>query len=486
MVAKMKENKNLKNQVAMGMIWRFGERICAQGVSFVLSIVLARILMPEDYGMIALLLVFINIANVFVSNGFGEALVQQKAVSDIDYSTVFYCSTFVSIVIYTILFISAPGIARFYNNMSLCMVLRVFSLQIPISAVKSIQQAYIQRNMEFRKFFFSTLGGTIFSGVVGIILAVRGYGVWALVVQYLSNSMIDTTVLFFTVKWRPILAFSTKSAKQLIGYGWKLTAGALINTGYDEVRSLIIGKIYSPSDLAYYNKGIQFPKLIILNMNVALNSVLFPAFSQKGHSNEGVKGILRKTMQVNTYLIFPLMMGMGVVAEPLIRLVLTEKWMSCVPYLQIMCFYYAYVPISTIVCQSIKSIGRSDLYLKMTLYRRILYVAILIIAIDKGVLAIALTNVITVFIAFIINGLYVKKYVGYTFYEQLEDLVPQICLSTVMGIVVYMIGFLNIPDIGLLVLQMLAGAGIYVGASACFKVAVYRYLVDFIKQRKRW
>lgn len=481
----MKENKNLKKQVVSGMVWRFGERICAQGVSFVLSIVLARILMPEDYGMVALLLVFINIANVFVTNGFGEALVQQKDVTDIDYSTVFYCSTLVSIVIYAILFISAPGIARFYSNMSLCRVLRVFSLQIPISAVKSIQQAYIQRNMEFRKFFFSTLGGTIFSGVIGIVLAVRGYGVWALVAQYLSNSIIDMTVLFFTVKWRPILAFSIESAKRLIGYGWKLTAGALINTGYDELRSLIIGKMYSPSDLAYYNKGIQFPKLIILNMNVALNSVLLPAFSQKGHSKEGVKGILRKTVQTNTYLIFPLMMGMGVAAEPLIRLILTEKWMFCVPYLQIMCFYYAYVPISTIVCQSIKSIGRSDLYLKMTLYRRILYVIILILAIDKGVLAIALTNIVTVFIAFIVNGLYAKKYIGYTFCEQLEDLIPQIGLCVIMGVTVYMIGLLNIPDIGILVLQVLGGICIYVGISACFKVSVFKYLVDFVKQRGR-
>lgn len=481
---------NLQRKVASGMFWRFGERICAQGVSFVLSIVLARILMPEDYGLVSLILVFINIANVFVTNGLGESLVQRKNATDMDFSTVFYCSLCLSFLLYIVLFVSAPFIANFYSNHSISLILRVLALKLPISAFNSIQQAYVQRNMLFKKFFFSILGGTIASGIVGIVMAYCGFGIWALVAQYLINSTVDTLVLFITVRWYPKLCFSLQSAKELVGYGWKLTLGALINVGYDELRSLIIGKVYSSADLAYYNKGSQFPKLIVSNINIALNSVLLPAFAERNNNGEGIKSILRRSIKTNTYIIFPLMMGLGVVANPVIKLLLADKWLFCVPYLQIMCFYYAYVPISTIDCQGLKAIGRSDLYLKVTLSRRVIYVVLLLAVMNNGVLIIAFTNVITVFIAFIVNGIYISKYLNYSFGEQIVDLVPQAVLAIVMGISIYFVQYINLPTILILSLQVLIGLGIYIGLSFIMKLEVFIYLCQFVKgflkQKKGW
>lgn len=462
------------------MFWRLLERICAQGVSFVLSIILARILMPNDYGTVALLLIFIDIANVFVTNGLGEALVQGEHVEKKDFSTILYCGLFFALIIYAVLFAMSPLIAVFYGNDELIWMLRILALKIPISAFNSIQQAYIQRNMLFRKFFLATLSGTILSGIVGIIMAYQGYGPWALIAQYLINSLVDTIVLFFSIDCRPTLEFSWESARKYINYGWKLTAGALINTVYEELRSLIIGKKYSSSDLAFYNKGAQFPRLIVTNLNAALNSVLFPAFVKKNHLGEGVKEILRKSIRVNAYLIFPIMMGMGVIAETLMTLLLTDKWLECVPYLQIMCFYNAYVLIAAIDSQGIKAIGRSDVYLKMTLIRRMFYLMMLLMVMDKGVFAIAFTNVISVFIAFLVNGIYTKKYIGYTLKERLMDLLPQAGLSLVMGIVVYCVGLLPLIPLVKLIVQVLIGVVVYIFLSELWKMKVYLYLKEFL------
>ena len=227
------------------MFWKFGERIIAQGVSFIISLILARLLLPEQYGTISLVLVFINIANVFVSDGLGESLVQKNDSDELDFSTIFFCSLIIGCFLYILLFIMAPFIAAFYNNTALVPVIRVLSIQIPLSAIKTIQHAYVQKHMMFKKFFFSTLGGTVVSGVIGIIMAYKGFGVWALVEQYLTNSVMDLTILFITVKWRPRFLFSTESAKRLLSFGWKLLAAQFINVLYNELRSLVIGKNYS-------------------------------------------------------------------------------------------------------------------------------------------------------------------------------------------------------------------------------------------------
>ena len=256
--------------IVSNFIWRFAERCGAQLVSFVVSIVLARILAPEDYGTIALVTVFTAILQVFVDSGLGTALIQKKDADDLDFSSVFYFNFSICLVLYAVMFIVAPYIAIFYEDMTLTSVIRVLSLTIVISGVKGIQQAYVSRNMLFKRFFFSTIGGTIFSAFLGIGLAFSGCGVWALVAQQLSNTMIDTLILWITVKWKPKKEFSWKRLRTLFSYGWKLLVSSLLDTVYNNLRNLIIGKMYSSADLAYYNQGDKFPKIIVTNINITV------------------------------------------------------------------------------------------------------------------------------------------------------------------------------------------------------------------------
>ena len=466
--------KSLGSKTASGVFWRLLERLCAQGVSFILSIILARILMPSDYGVVALLLIFMNISYVFVVSGFGEALIQAKDVGKKDFSTVFYCNLAVGFILYTILFFTAPQIAKFYGNPDLINMLRVLALSLPIMSFSNIQHAYVQRKMLFRKFFWSTLSGTLISGVVGITIAYLGYGPWALIAQNLTNTIIDSIVLLIVVDCKPGLEFSWSLAKKHMKFGWKLTAGALVNSIYEELRSLIIGKKYSSSDLAFYNKGAQFPKLIVNNLNTAVSSVLLPVFSKKNHAdNSAVKPMLAQSIQMSAYLLFPLMTGMALVAKPMISLLLTDQWLPCVPYMQILCFYNAYVLISAIDNQSIKAIGRSDLYLKMTIIRRVSYVVLLLLVINKGVMAIAFTNIITVFIAFFVNGFYLSKYLKYSYLERIRDLLPAILLSACMGVGVYFVGMLFNLMLLKLFIQIIVGVLIYLILSKVFKVKSY-------------
>ena len=257
------KNQHTKSKVLSSLFWKLMERGGTQGIQFIVQIVLARLLLPEDYGMIALITIFITIANVFVQSGFNTALIQKKDADEVDFSSVFYLSLFVAGLLYIILFFTAPFIANFYEEPQLISVLRILALTLFFGAFNSIQNAIVARKMVFKKLFFSSLGAVVISGIVGIITAYAGFGVWALVFQQLLNQVSITLILWFTVKWRPKLVFSFESIKSLFSYGWKLLVAALLNTLYMDIRSLIIGKIYSPAMLGYYNRGEQFPKFIV-------------------------------------------------------------------------------------------------------------------------------------------------------------------------------------------------------------------------------
>lgn len=482
----MKEDGNLKTQVMSGLFWKFGERIIAQGVSFIISLILARLLLPEQYGTVALVLVFINIANVFVTNGLGESLIQKKESGDIEFSTMFFCSALFSVVLYSLLFVLAPLIASFYENDDLSVLIRVLALQIPLSSVKTIQHAYVSKHMLFKKFFFSTLGGTVISGVIGVVMAINGFGVWAIVEQYLVNSLIDMIVLFITVSWRPRMLFDRKVAKELLRYGWKLIAASLVNTIYGELRSLVIGKKYTEADLGCYNKGNQFPSLIINNINVSISNVLFPAMSNVNDDMVRLKQLTRKSMQLSSYIIFPMMAGMIAIAEPMVRLLLTDNWLECVPFLQLCCIYWMFQPVQTANIQAIKAAGRSDVCLKLEVIKKIIGFSMLIISIPFGVMAIVLSNTLFAFVSMLINIGPNKKLINYGYIEQFKDLFPSFTLSLSMGIVVYFAGFLHFNLIVVLILQIVIGLFMFLATSYIFKVDCFFYILDMVKRlRKR-
>lgn len=475
------QENRIKKKVFSGMIWAFGEQFAAQAVSFILSVILARLLMPDEYGTITMVLVFINIANVFVTNGFGEALVQRKNATDEDFTTVFYCSLAVAVFLYSVLYITAPLIATFYDSPELALVLRVLSLKLPIASINSIQRAYVQKNMQFKKFFFSTLGGTILSGVLGIFMAYKGFGVWALVAQYMSNSCVATIVMFFTVRWKPKLIFCKSSAKELIKYAWKLTAASLINTVYNELRSLIIGKKYSSSDLAYYNKGNHIPSLAITNINSAISTVIFPAMSQYNNAPNRLKAITRRSMKVAAFVIFPVMGGIIGVGESLIRLLLTEKWIPCVPYLYMACMYWACQPVQTANWQVIKAMGRSDLALRLEIYKKVIGFLLVFVSIPFGVEAIAASNVLFAIISMLINIIPNKRLINYSIREQMLDLAPSFISSVVMCLVVLEVGNIVLPDIVLIPVQVAIGIGIYVFCSVLLRNDSFSYILDILK-----
>lgn len=473
------ENHNQK--IVSNLLWRFAERFGAQIISFIVSIVLARLLVPEDYGVIALVNIFIVVLQVFVDSGMGNALIQRSRADDTDFSTVFFFNMATCILIYAGLFVAAPAIARFYDNLSMIPVIRVVGLTLVVSGLKNVQQAYVSKNMLFKKFFFSTLGGTLASAVVGVYLAYRGAGVWALVAQHLTNLCMDTVILWFTVRWRPKLLFSWRRFKVLFSFGWKLLVSGLIDTIYTNLRSLIIGKKYSSADLAFYNKGEQLPSLVVLNINASIGSVLFSALAQEQDDIQALKEHVRRAIGISSYLMWPMMVGLGVCAEPLVRLLLTDKWLPCVPYLQIACFTYGLMPIHTSNLQAITALGRSDVFLKLEMIKKVIGLAALLISAQFGVMAIAISAIVTGIISTFINAWPNRKLLNYSYAEQLRDMLPSFLLACVMGLVVYQVLHLGLSPLATLAIQIPVGVAVYWIGSQVLHLQNYRYILDFIK-----
>lgn len=480
----MKEKDiSMRSQIFSGLFWRFGERITAQLISLIISIVLARLLSPDDYGAVALVMIFITIADVFVSNGFGNALIQKRYTDNLDFSSVFFINIGISIVLYLFIFIFSPYIAEFYRLPVINPTLRVLGIRIIIAAINSVQQAYVSRHMLFKRFFWSTLFGTLISGIVGIVLAYKGFGVWSLVMQYLTNVCINTIILWFTVRWRPELCFSWRRAKELFRFGWKILFSSLIDTGYKQLRSLIIGKKYTSSDLAYYNQGDKYPSLIVVNINASISSVLFPALSKVQNDKGRVKQMTRRAIQVSSFLLWPLMIGFGVVAETLVTLLLTEKWLPCVPYIRILSFTYGLWPIHTANLQAINAMGRSDLYLKLEIIKKLIGFIAIILSMQISPLAMAGSLIITDLMATVINAYPNKKLLNYSFTEQLKDMLPSFIIACIMGVAIYPVQFLELQNILTLILQILIGGISYFVLSVVTKQQAYLYLFGLFKKR---
>lgn len=467
--------------VMSNFLWRLAERFGAQGVAFVVSIVLARLLAPEAYGTIALVTVFTQILNVFIDSGFGNALIQKKDADDLDFSTVFYFNIAICVLLYLGMFLAAPLIAKFYNDASLTPVVRVLSLTLIISGVKNVQQAYVSRTMQFKRFFFATLGGTIGAAVIGIAMAYFGFGVWALVAQQIFNATVDTLILWITVKWRPKWMFSWQRLKGLFSFGWKLLASSLLDTVYSDLRQLIIGKMYTKTDLAQYNRGKQLPDLLVNNIDTSINSVLLPAMSQVQDNPERVKNMTRRAMKTSTYVIAPVMMGLAFTAESVIHLILTEKWLPCVPFLRIFCITYMFYPVNTTNLNAIKAMGRSDLFLKLETIKKVIGLIVLLGTMWFGVMAMAYSLLFTSITSQIINSWPNKKLLDYSYPEQIRDILPGILLAVFMGCCVYPVKWIGFSDLLTLFIQVVMGACVYIGGSALLKLEGFRYLWEQLK-----
>lgn len=471
-----------KNEILKNLIWRFAEKCGAQTVSFLVWIILARILSPEDFGTMTIVNAVILILSVFTDSGLGNALIQKKEADDLDFSSVFYFNVCVGILLYGFLFFSAPIIAVFYSNDALTKLIRAAGVIVIISSIKNVQQAYVSRTMQFKKFFVATIGGTIISAILGIYMAVKGYGAWALIAQNIFNLLMDTVILWVIVQWRPKRVFSIKRLKQLLSYGWKILVTVLLDTMYNNMRSLVIGRVYTANDLAYYNKGYSIPSFLVSNISFSLDSVLFPVLSAEQDVTANVKEMTRKTIRLSSYLIWPMMIGLMAVARPLVAIVLTEKWIEVVPYLCIFCFVFALWPIHTANLNAIKALGRSDLFLKLEIIKIAIGIAALCSTMFISVKAIAIAEAIVSPLGAVVNAWPNKKLLHYTFSEQLADVLPAIKLSIIMGICVYSINFFNLERIAVLVLQIIIGILVYIGFSKLFHNESFEYLLGVLKK----
>ena len=464
------------------MIWRFMERIGAQGVAFVVEIVLARLLVPEAFGIVALVTVFINILQVFVDSGMGNALIQKKNADDLDFSSVFYFNMAMCLALYGLMFVAAPFIADFYNMPDLTPIIRVLGLMFIISGVRNIQQAYVSKHLMFKKFFYATLGGTIGAAVIGIAMAYKGFGVWAIVAQQLFRAAGAALILWITVKWRPKLMFSFERLKGLFSYGWKLLVSSLIDSGYNNLRKLIIGKLYTASDLSFYDRAAYFPRFIVGNINTSIDSVLLPTMSAEQDDKSRVRAMTRRAIKTSTYLMMPCMVGLAVCAEPVVRLVLTEKWLPCVPFLRIFCFTYAFQPIHTANLNAIKALGRSDLFLKLEILKKIVGLTAIVSTMWISVLAMAYSSLAVSVASQLINSWPNRKLLDYKYGDQFRDMLPQILVAAAMYVPCYMVTMLGFNDVITLVIQVLSGVVFYIGLSKLFKLEAFAYLSDMMER----
>lgn len=464
-----------------GFFWKFSEQIMSQLVTFIISIVLARLLSPNDYGLVAIINVFIILANVFVTSGLSTSLIQKKDASHVDFSTIFYANLLFSFIVYFVMFLLAPFIAKFYNNMSLSLLVRVFALTLPISAYNSIQLAYVARHMLFRKIFVSTSIAAVLSGILGIVAAWKGAGVWALIIQNLSNTIFATVLLSLQIHWRPKAEFSIRSFKGLMDYGWKVLAADFMGNFFAQLRNLIIGKFYNPSSLAYYNRGDNFPNLISNNIDNTISSVLFPVMSKHGDDTNRLKKMTRRSLRTSSYIIMPLMFGIAAVASPLIQVLLTKKWMQSVPFMQILAVSNAFSTITNTNLQVMKASGRSDTLLKIEFIKKPVYILLLLISIRYDVIVVAYTMLIYSLYAALVNMQPNKKIIGYTFKEQASDVLPSLSLSIIMFLIVWPISFASLNPLALLILQIIVGILFYVLCSILFKIEPYIYLIRYFK-----
>ena len=459
------------------------ERFSIQIVSFIISIVLARILSPDEYGVIAIIFIFINLANVIVDGGLNTALIQKKNADSTDFSTIFWFCLLLSAVFYILLYFAAPLIARFYDNDTLIPVLRVLSLILFANSFSSVQKAYVSRHMLFKKLFWVNAVAVVISGAVGLIMALRGFGVWALVGQSLSSPLICCLMMWFTINWRPTLEFSKHRFLRLFDYGWKIFLTNFIVAIFEDIRGLVIGKIYQPSALAFFDRGKTMPNMLMSNITSSINTVLLPAFADEQDDRARVKQMMRRSVQVSYYFVLPLLVGFFFAAKNIILVLLTEKWLPAVPFVRIFCVAFILMPIQNINMTAIKSLGYSSITLKLEIIKKIIEAIILVISFMFDVYAVAWGIVIYNFVCIFINLAPSKKLVDYGWGEQLKDVLPTLIASAIMGVAVYSCSYFPFSIIIVLTIQLIVGPIVYYVLSRIIKLEGYEYLSSYLKSR---
>ena len=474
-----------QNSIASGISWKLIERFSVQVIRFVLQIVLARILDPEHYGSLTLMVVFITLANVFIQKGFSAALIQDKHVTEEDYSTVFWVSLGIAGIAYGVIWAAAPAISQFYRQPELTEPLRVLALMLLPGALNSLQQSKASREMNFRKMFLSNVGGVLAAGSVSIAMACMGFGLWALVVQSVVSTTVSCLLLHMASGWKIRRVCNWKRVGKLLSYGWKLLVSELLDTLYQDLYNLVLGLHFDNGILGFCNRGKQFPQFVTTASTSTVQSVMLPAMSRQQDDRKQLKALMRGSVSLSAYIVFPIMAGLAGVAEPLVELVLTEKWLPCVPYLQIWCMAMVFIPVQVGCLQGINAVGRSDVFLKLAVIKTTFSLAALLGAVIlwDSPLAIAQVTLITTLISCVVNAFFCRRIMGYGLREQLADIAPSGVLTALMLLVVLPAGMLQLSAIKLLALQVAVGVTVYLTGSALLRP---RPFLQLLQLGKNW
>jgi len=428
---------NLKQETAKGFLWSAVERFSVQGLQFLMGLVLARLLLPSDYGLVGMLAIFLAISQTFVDSGFSSALIQKKERTETDYSTAFFFNIGVGLFFYLILFFSAPFIADFYDTPELTSLTKVIGINVFITSLAVVQVAKLTIKLDFKTQAKASFISVFIGGCVGITMAYKGYGVWALVVQSLLRNGLNTLFLWFLSKWMPKAVFSKSSFKELFSFGSKLLGAGLLNTIFQNIYLLVIGKLFNARELGFYTRAQQFKKMPSENITNIIQRVTFPVLSSIQDDDEKLIKAYRSFIRLSAFIVFPLMIGLAVVAEPLIRLVLTEKWMPTVPLLQLLCIGSALYPVHAINLNILNVKGRSDLFLKLEIIKKILITIAILITFSFGVKAMVIGQIFTSFIAFFINTHYSGKMINYGAWKQIKDIIPIVLITLIMALCIW-------------------------------------------------
>lgn len=469
----------LKREMVSALFWKLFERGGRALVELVVQIVMARLLAPVDFGALAIMLVFVNIGNVIVQSGLNTALIQAPAVSDNDFSTVFWMSLALSGVLYIFLFISAPAIAAFYGMNRLVWPLRGLSVILMINALNSVQIAQVTRDLQMKKVFYATIASVLFSAIVGIYSACLGAGLWALVIQQVTYQGVCCVVLSVQINWKPRAVFNVARARELFSFGCHLLVSGLIDQAYQSLADLIVGKRFSPTQLGLVSQGKKYPYSVGSMLDGAIQPIMLSAVSHVQDDRERVKRLVRRALKTSTFLIVPAMSLFACCAPSLVPALLGSQWVEAVPFMQVYCMVYALLPIHTTNLQALNGMGRSDFFLKLELIKKSYGVAVLLFCafVLNDVSALVASYLVTGVVSTFVNAWPNKRVIGYSYGEQVRDIAPSFLIAALASVVASFVGSFGLAPLMTVLAQTVSFAVVYLGLAAAFRLESLTYLL---------
>ncbi len=474
----------LKNKTINGLFWSFLQKISTQIVSFVISVILARLLTPDDYGVVALAGMFTVLLGIFCDGGLGQALVQKKDADEKDFNTMFVTQLLFSFVVYFIVYLSSPYFAILFNNELLTSIIRVSALVMPLGALAGVQNAVVTRRMMFKWYFYASIISLVVSASIGLYLAYNGYGVWALVFQSMSSVVVSTVVIFFLLDWHPRFQFSYARFNSLFVEGLKFLGTNLMGTFFGQLKGYALGWKYTGADLAYYNRGEGVPNLLCTNIDTTIQTVLFPAIAQIQDDKVAVRNAISRSVRISTFILMPMLFGLAAVSDKLVIILYTAKWAQCIPYMQVLCFCLAIGIMCNVNLQALKATGHIGLVLKLEFIKKPIMLLIIIGCMMISPLAIVYGMLVFNIFVFFVNSYPNKKIIKYSYIDQLKDVCPNIIMSILMALLVYAIGRMDVNIYCLIILQILVGSIFYLSISYLLKNESLFYIVGYIRNRR--